>query len=41
MLVNTDCLSLMGELDCWPLRTKFVWDVKLKLPFVLLSFVSH
>lgn len=39
--MNTDFLSLMGELDRWPLQIKFVWDVKLKLPFVLVSCVSH
>lgn len=38
--MNTYCLSLMSELDCWPLQIKFVWDVKLKLPFILVLCVS-
>lgn len=39
--MNTHCLGFMGELDCWPLRTEFIWYVKLKSPFVLASCVSH
>lgn len=41
MLMDTLCLGLMGELYCWPLQIEFVWDVKLKLPFVLVSYVSN
>lgn len=39
--MDTCCPSLMSELDCWPLQIKFVWDVKLKLPFILALCVSH
>lgn len=39
--MNTHCLGFMGDLDCGPLRAEFLWYMKLKLPHVLTSCVSH
>lgn len=41
MLANIHCLGFVGELDCRPLRAEFLGYMKLKLPFVLASCVSH